>query len=76
MYGAEEEYIALAKKAKVEWYMYNQPKISSNENHKMANTYYDDPETLLEVSSGLKAGMKGLLMQDISPEDRLATRGW
>ena len=41
-----------------------------------ATTYYDDPETLLEVSSGLKSGMKGLLMQDISPEDRLATRGW
>lgn len=41
-----------------------------------ATTYYDDPETLLEVSSGLKAGMKGLLMQDISPEDRLAIRGW
>ena len=41
-----------------------------------ATTYYDDPETLLEVSTGLKAGMKGLLMQDIAPEDRLATRGW
>ncbi|MCK4705364.1 MAG: pyridoxal 5'-phosphate synthase lyase subunit PdxS, partial [Gammaproteobacteria bacterium] len=41
-----------------------------------ATTYYDDPNILLEVSSGLKAGMKGLLMTDISPEDRLATRGW
>ena len=41
-----------------------------------ATTYYDDPETLLQVSRGLKAGMKGLLMQDISPEDRLASRGW
>ena len=41
-----------------------------------ATTYYDDPAVLLEVSSGLKAGMKGLLMQDISPEDRLASRGW
>lgn len=41
-----------------------------------ATTYYDDPQTLLEVSRGLKAGMKGLLMQDISPEDRLASRGW
>ncbi|MES0326836.1 MAG: pyridoxal 5'-phosphate synthase lyase subunit PdxS [Gammaproteobacteria bacterium] len=41
-----------------------------------ATTYYDDPNVLLEVSSGLKAGMKGLLMTDISPEDRLATRGW
>ena len=41
-----------------------------------ATTFYDDPKILLEVSSGLKASMKGLLMQDISPEDRLATRGW
>lgn len=41
-----------------------------------ATTYYDDPNILLEVSSGLKAGMKGLLMTDISPEDRLASRGW
>ena len=41
-----------------------------------ATTYYDDPNVLLEVSSGLKAGMKGLLMTDISPEDRLASRGW
>ncbi|MDH5612878.1 MAG: pyridoxal 5'-phosphate synthase lyase subunit PdxS [Gammaproteobacteria bacterium] len=41
-----------------------------------ATTFFDDPEILLQVSSGLKSGMKGLLMQDISPEDRLATRGW
>ena len=41
-----------------------------------ATTFYEDPNILLEVSSGLKAGMKGLLMQDIPPEDRLATRGW
>lgn len=41
-----------------------------------ATTYFDDPEILLQVSSGLKSGMKGLLMHDISPEDRLASRGW
>jgi len=41
-----------------------------------ATTFFDDPNILLEVSSGLKSGMKGLLMTDISPEDRLATRGW
>ncbi|MDA3870377.1 MAG: pyridoxal 5'-phosphate synthase lyase subunit PdxS [Gammaproteobacteria bacterium] len=41
-----------------------------------ATTYFDDPEILLQVSSGLKSGMKGLLMHDILPEDRLATRGW
>jgi len=60
MYGAEEKYIALAKKAKAEWYMYNQPKISSNENHKMANTYYNDPD------------MKLIILQN-NPEIRL---GW
>lgn len=41
-----------------------------------ATTYYDDADILLKVSSGLKAGMKGLLMSDIAPEDRLASRGW
>ena len=41
-----------------------------------ATTYYDDPAILLEVSTGLKAGMKGILMQDLAPEERLASRGW
>lgn len=41
-----------------------------------ATTYFDSPEVLLRVTRGLKAGMKGLLMSDIAPEDRLANRGW
>jgi pyridoxal 5'-phosphate synthase pdxS subunit len=41
-----------------------------------ATTYFNDAEILLEVTRNLGAGMKGLLMQDIPSEDRLATRGW
>ena len=41
-----------------------------------ATTHYDDPAVLLEVSRGLQPAMKGLLMSDISDEERLATRGW
>lgn len=41
-----------------------------------ATTYYDDPDVLLEVSRGLAGAMKGLLMQDIAPGERMATRGW
>jgi len=41
-----------------------------------ATTYYDDPGTLLEVTRGLGESMKGLLMQDIAPGERLAGRGW
>jgi len=41
-----------------------------------ATTYYDDPDTLLEVTRGLGDSMKGLLMQDIAPGERLASRGW
>jgi pyridoxal 5'-phosphate synthase pdxS subunit len=41
-----------------------------------ATTYFNNPEILLEVSMKLGAGMKGLLMQDIPAEERLASRGW
>ena len=41
-----------------------------------ATTYFDDPAVLLEATTGLGEGMKGLLMQDIAPEERLASRGW
>ncbi len=41
-----------------------------------ATTYFDDPAVLLETASGLGEGMKGLLMQDIAAEERLASRGW
>jgi len=41
-----------------------------------AATHFDDPEILLQISRGLQPGMKGLLMQDIPAEERLANRGW
>ena len=41
-----------------------------------ATTHYDNPEILLEVSSGLQPGMKGLEMNEIPAEERLAVRGW
>ncbi len=41
-----------------------------------ATTHYENPDVLLEVSRGLQAGMKGLAMSEIPPEERLATRGW
>jgi pyridoxal 5'-phosphate synthase pdxS subunit len=41
-----------------------------------ATTHFDDPAVLLEVSSGLHPGMKGLEMSEIPEEERLAVRGW
>ncbi|MGD8933797.1 MAG: pyridoxal 5'-phosphate synthase lyase subunit PdxS, partial [Gammaproteobacteria bacterium] len=41
-----------------------------------AATHFDDPEILLQVSRGLRPGMKGLEMSEIPEEERLAVRGW
>jgi pyridoxal 5'-phosphate synthase pdxS subunit len=41
-----------------------------------ATTHFDDPAVLLEVSRGLRPGMKGLEMSEIPEEERLAVRGW
>jgi len=41
-----------------------------------ATTHFDDPAVLLEVSTGLQPGMKGLAMSEIPEEERLAARGW
>jgi len=41
-----------------------------------ATTHFDDPEILLQVSRGLRPGMKGLEMSEIPEEERLAVRGW
>ncbi len=41
-----------------------------------ATTHFDDPHILLEVSRGLRPGMKGLEMSEIPEEERLAVRGW
>ncbi len=42
----------------------------------MATTYFQDPEKLLEVSKGLGEAMRGIDLNDIPPEQRLAERGW
>jgi len=41
-----------------------------------ATTHYNDPEVLLRVSSGLQSGMKGIDLNTLQPEQRLAARGW
>ena len=41
-----------------------------------AATHFADPAILLEVSRGLKPGMKGLDLREIPEEERLAARGW
>lgn len=62
MYGPVEKFIALAQASKVEWYKYDKPKqIASTLTHRMANTYYNDPN------------MKLIILQD-HPEERLRWR--
>jgi pyridoxal 5'-phosphate synthase pdxS subunit len=41
-----------------------------------AVTYYNDPKMLAEVSRGLGEAMPGLELSTITPEERLAVRGW
>ena len=41
-----------------------------------ATTHYQDPEKVLEASTGLKSAMKGLDMSEIPEEERLQERGW
>ncbi|MFQ6612377.1 MAG: pyridoxal 5'-phosphate synthase lyase subunit PdxS [Fidelibacterota bacterium] len=41
-----------------------------------AVTYYNDPEKLVEISTGLKAAMKGIEIAQIPEEERLQERGW
>lgn len=41
-----------------------------------AVTHYNDPKILAEVSRGLGDAMPGIELATISPEERLATRGW
>lgn len=41
-----------------------------------ATTYYDDPAKLAEISSGLKAAMRGLDISEIPAEQMLQERGW
>lgn len=41
-----------------------------------AATFYDKPEKLAEISTGLGKAMRGLDMIEINPEDRMQDRGW
>ncbi len=41
-----------------------------------AVTYYDDPEVLLRVSTGLGEAMPGIEMRELSEEQQMQHRGW
>ena len=41
-----------------------------------AATFFDKPEKLAEISEGLGKAMKGLDMNEITPEERMQDRGW
>lgn len=41
-----------------------------------AATFFDKPDKLAEISTGLGKAMKGLDMVEIKPEDRMQDRGW
>jgi pyridoxal 5'-phosphate synthase pdxS subunit len=41
-----------------------------------AVTYWEDPKKLAEISTGLGEPMPGLEISSLSPEQRLAVRGW
>jgi pyridoxal 5'-phosphate synthase pdxS subunit len=41
-----------------------------------AATHYQDPETLLKVSTGLGEAMPGIELKDLKPGEHLAERGW
>lgn len=60
MYGSREKFIDKAKATGAGWYLYNEPKTGTPE-HKMANTYYGDPN------------MKLVILQD-TPVDRIKWR--
>jgi pyridoxal 5'-phosphate synthase pdxS subunit len=42
----------------------------------LAVTYYNDPNMLAEISSGLLDGMKGIDLRQLKKEELLAERGW
>src|SRR4051794_13911973 len=41
-----------------------------------ATTHFKDPEVVARVSSGLGEAMVGIGLDELAPEQRLATRGW
>ena len=41
-----------------------------------ATTFFDDPKKIAEVSKGLGAPMRGIALDEIPDQERLAVRGW
>ena len=41
-----------------------------------ATRFYDDPKKIAEVSKGLGSPMRGIPLEAIPEEERLAVRGW
>jgi len=41
-----------------------------------ATTFFDDPKKIAEVSKGLGAPMRGIALEEIPDQERLAVRGW
>jgi pyridoxal 5'-phosphate synthase pdxS subunit len=41
-----------------------------------ATTHFDNPKILAEVSKGLGSPMRGIAMESLAPQERLAVRGW
>ena len=41
-----------------------------------ATTFFDDPKMIAEVSKGLGAPMRGIALEEIPDQERLAVRGW
>lgn len=42
----------------------------------LATTYYDNPEKLAEISTGLLSAMKGIDIKTLSDSERFSNRGW
>ena len=41
-----------------------------------ATRFFDDPKKIAEVSKGLGAPMRGIALEEIPEQERLAVRGW
>jgi pyridoxal 5'-phosphate synthase pdxS subunit len=41
-----------------------------------ATTHFDNPSIIAEVSKGLGSPMRGIAIEAIPDEERLAVRGW
>jgi len=61
MYGQKEKHVEMARASGAEWYKYDEPSKQGTVGHKMANTYYGDPD------------MRLIILQD-TPEYRIRWR--